>query len=372
MSTAAVQPAPSPAAAAAHHYRHTAEWLRDRLVDRCAQECAARGFRRIALYGAGLHTRAFARQPWAYRGVRVCAILDDFSMAPHIAGVPVCRPDALGEAVDAVVISSDSHEAALFTRAQAHFAPRGVPVLRIYGDAPERLPPEQTAERLVAEHGLSPDDAAWLADNRAERHDATLPMLPPARTELHLRRYELAADVARSIGARAAADAACGTGYGSALLADAAGLAHVTGVDIDPRTTAYAARRHARPGVTRFVTADAAATGLPAASFDLIASFETVEHVGDPGALLREHRRLLRPGGRLVISTPHDAGLTEFHLHSFTLADFSALVGREFAEFELLGQRAGNEPRTPDLPPGIFRLADGCPHAEYLIAVARG
>lgn len=49
---------------------------------------------------------------------------------------------------------------------------------------------------------------------------------------------------------------------------------------------------------------------LPAASFDVISAIEVVEHVPDPGALLAEARRLLRPGGALYLTTPHARGLS--------------------------------------------------------------
>ncbi|MGH2898589.1 MAG: class I SAM-dependent methyltransferase, partial [Solirubrobacteraceae bacterium] len=113
----------------------------------------------------------------------------------------------------------------------------------------------------------------------------------------HLARYRFAARLARG---RAVLDAACGEGYGSAMLA-AAGAASVVGIDIDAETVAHARATHgidAREGdVGRLPCEDA--------SFDLVVSFETIEHVAEPERALDEFRRVLSPGGILVVSTPN-------------------------------------------------------------------
>jgi hypothetical protein len=122
---------PARALAAAHDPAS----LRQRLVELTAQVCAARGLRRIALYGAGRHTQSILPGPWPAAGVRVVAVLDDHAAAnrPAIAGVPVVRPEALPGPVDAVVVSSDRFEEAIAARAAAVFGPRAIPVLRLYG-----------------------------------------------------------------------------------------------------------------------------------------------------------------------------------------------------------------------------------------------
>ncbi len=97
-----------------------------------AAACAARGQRRIALYGAGRHTQRHLEEPWRSAGIQVVAVLDDAPAAPALGAIPVMRPDELREPVDAVVVSSDAHEEALARAAERLFGPRGTPVLRIY------------------------------------------------------------------------------------------------------------------------------------------------------------------------------------------------------------------------------------------------
>jgi ubiquinone/menaquinone biosynthesis C-methylase UbiE len=238
-------------------------------------------------------------------------------------------------------------------------------VLRIYGDTPAWEPDEAAVRRLVDLCGVPEPDARWLVANRTERHDATLPVLPPERTELHLRRYELACPM---VDARRVLDAACGTGYGASLLMKQGKAASVVGVDIDAASIAYAQRRFAAPGI-EFRQASALHTGLVDASIDVVTSFETIEHMDDPGALLREFSRVLRPGGRVVISTPNDWGLTAFHAQSFRPEAFRALVEGVFAPVRWLGQRAGDAPSLDGLPAGIFETDDRRWRAETLIFV---
>ena len=105
----------------------------------------------------------------------------------------------------------------------------------------------------------------------------------------HLARYRLAAQLARG---RRVLDAASGEGYGSAILA-AAGATSVTGIDLDRDAVDHAGARYG----LNFEVADVAALPFPEASFDVVVSFETIEHVPDAVAALREFRRVLAPRG---------------------------------------------------------------------------
>jgi ubiquinone/menaquinone biosynthesis C-methylase UbiE len=369
---APVAPAPDHAAARADELAARSEALKRRLIQSVAARCDAAGWRRIALYGAGRHTAPIVRQPWRWHDVSVACVLDDAPKATHLGGVPILRPADAPTDLDAVVVSSDAHEDAIYARARAVFGPRGVPVLRIYGaDALAREEPAASVARLVTRWGLNEADARWLVENRDERHDATLPMLPPERTEMHLRRYELADRFAAS--ARVL-DLACGTGYGSRFLLDQGGAASVLGLDIDERAVDYARRRFATPataGRLAYRTGSATHTGLPDASVGLVASFETIEHVPDAAAALAEFHRVLAPGGVLVLSTPNDAGPTPHHAHSFTPETLRTLVEARFGPAEWIGQRAGDSPLTDSLPPGMFPLTPDAPRPDILIAIAR-
>lgn len=104
----------------------------DALLDRAALECVARGARRVALFGAGAHTRRVGFDYLHARGLEVVVVLDDASPETQINGVPVLRPERCSLAIDAVVISSDTIEPRLTVRAHEVFAPRSIPIVRIY------------------------------------------------------------------------------------------------------------------------------------------------------------------------------------------------------------------------------------------------
>jgi len=118
----------------------------------------------------------------------------------------------------------------------------------------------------------------------------------------HAHRYVFAR---RFVSGRRALEAACGEGYGAALLATAA--VEVTGVDVDVPTIVHARATYgARPNV-RFVVGAVTALPFAAASFDAVICFETIEHLGSPdqSRMLAEFARVLAPDGVLVLSSPN-------------------------------------------------------------------
>ena len=155
---------------------------------------------------------------------------------------------------------------------------------------------------------------------------------------LHLKRYEFAVPWCRD---RAVLDAGCGVGYGTAHLAEVA--ASVVGVDRDEGAISYARERYSRPNV-EFRVGDLLDLDLADGSFDVVCSFETIEHLDDVEGFLGEVDRVLRPEGVFLVSTPRVDETTAspenpFHRVELSPSDFEALLGRSFREVELYGQR---------------------------------
>jgi SAM-dependent methyltransferase len=150
----------------------------------------------------------------------------------------------------------------------------------------------------------------------------------------HLARYHFAAQLAHS---RRVLDAACGEGYGSQILADA-GAAGVVGVDVDERAVEHARSRYPLP---EFQVAEVASLPFPDGSFDLIVSFETIEHVPQQEAVLAEWRRVLAADGHLIVSTPNKHQYlveNEFHEREFTHEEFVSLLEGVFPSVQLILQ----------------------------------
>jgi SAM-dependent methyltransferase len=161
----------------------------------------------------------------------------------------------------------------------------------------------------------------------------------------HWHRYTFARRLATG---KRVLDAACGEGYGSALLA--ANAAEVIGVDIDVATLEHAAARYAPVERLRFVHGSCSALPIPDASVDLVVSFETVEHLSetDQVAMLREFARVLSAEGVLVISSPNKRLYSdlreyrnEFHLHELYRDGLTALLGGAFPAQHWYHQRLG-------------------------------
>jgi SAM-dependent methyltransferase len=155
---------------------------------------------------------------------------------------------------------------------------------------------------------------------------------------IHEKRYRFA--LPYCIGKRVL-DAACGTGYGTAILAEHA--REVVGLDLSDEAIGYARERYGAPNV-EFLVADLSNPGLEDASFDVVVSFETIEHVPDRDVYLSHLSRALRNDGIYIVSTPRVDATTEspenpFHTVEYNRADFEALLRRWFEDVELYGQR---------------------------------
>src|SRR5712691_6799365 len=111
-------------------------------------------------------------------------------------------------------------------------------------------------------------------------------------------------------GALDALDAGCGTGF---LSFELAARGHrVTGVDFAPAMIAEARRKAAERGLSvRFEEGDAEQLPFPPASLDLVISRHVLWTLPHPATAIDEWKRVLRPGGRLVIvDSQFDAGAT--------------------------------------------------------------
>lgn len=129
----------------------------------------------------------------------------------------------------------------------------------------------------------------------------------------HLIRYQWAAAVLAQNPPATLLDVACGSGYGSAMLAAALPNATIVGADYDPAGVRYANAHHASSRVS-FVEGDVhrwAAT-IGSRRFDCVVSFDTLEHSEHREIFLENLVRHLAPDGRLLLSTP--CGYDENHL----------------------------------------------------------
>lgn len=115
----------------------------------------------------------------------------------------------------------------------------------------------------------------------------------------HAARYEFARPYARG---REVLEVGSGEGYGAELLAEVAEC--VMAVDYALVAVDHARQKYLRPNLT-FQVAEAENLPFPDEAFDLVVAFEILEHTMDHERVVGELGRVLRPGGRLLVSTPN-------------------------------------------------------------------
>jgi ubiquinone/menaquinone biosynthesis C-methylase UbiE len=167
------------------------------------------------------------------------------------------------------------------------------------------------------------------------------PTTPGAHVQrlVHLRAYDEA--VAHAAG-RDVLDVGCNTGYGTIRYAPVA--RRVVGVDVSPGAI-RAARQRAPDGRPEFLLTSGSELPFPDDSFDLVSSFQVLEHVPDPLVYVREIARVTRPGGQVILATPNaairlDPGMTpwnRFHVHEYLAAELRELLLQVFPRVRVRG-----------------------------------
>jgi SAM-dependent methyltransferase len=123
------------------------------------------------------------------------------------------------------------------------------------------------------------------------------------------------------------------------------------GIDVDPGTVATAQSRYG--GRASFMAADGTQLPFRTASFDLVTSFETLEHIAHATTFIGEVRRVLMPSGTLVLSTPNrdytelngHSCTNPYHVREYAPGELRKLLLPHFSSVELLGQRLSSEYR---------------------------
>lgn len=131
-------------------------------------------------------------------------------------------------------------------------------------------------------------------------------------------------------------DVGCGTGYGSFLLSK---KFKVFAIDISKEAIDYARRHY--PFSVSFIISDATLLPFGDLEFDAICSFEVIEHIKDDKKMLSEVIRVLKSGGKFIMSTPRklNADLrSPYHLREYDYKSLFSLLRRYFKKVEIRGQ----------------------------------
>lgn len=157
--------------------------------------------------------------------------------------------------------------------------------------------------------------------------ERTLPGIP--EENYWFRRHEAAYEYLAQWCTGVVLEAGCGEGYGAALLATTADL--VVALDYDVPTTSHLAQRYPELHPVR---ANLATLPLRSKVVDVVAGLQVIEHLWDQEGFLAECRRVLRPGGRLLLTTPNrltfspgcDTPLNPFHTRELAPSELDTLL----------------------------------------------
>lgn len=157
----------------------------------------------------------------------------------------------------------------------------------------------------------------------------------------HRAAYAYAIRLAQQEASETILELGCGTGYGTAELAES--LPRVVALD---KITPDPESRHES---AFFIRADAGTIPLAPGHFDMVVSFQVIEHIENPKPYLDTIARMLKPGGCALLTTPNlkeSDGENPFHVREYSAEDLSELLAPHFDEVEMLGISATKEPKA--------------------------
>ena len=200
---------------------------------------------------------------------------------------------------------------------------------------------------------------------------------PPEIYREHTDRYVFAKTLTEN---KDVLDVACGTGYGVGYLVDK-GAGRVTGVDLSAEAVSYCRDWFGDSGKTGFVCADGSKLPFADSSFDVVVSFETLEHIRAYRRFLAECKRVLKDSGILICSTPNRRIFSPdvakppnpFHFKEFWPEEYYRLLSRFYADIKFYGQCDVNmADNSVERHNGVHEFRDDeYISSGYVIAVAR-
>jgi len=175
----------------------------------------------------------------------------------------------------------------------------------------------------------------------------------------HRSRYHFAAGL---VEAKRVLDLACGTGFGAQILIDS-GAGSIIAADYSEEALETTSKL--RTPRTHLLRADGTCLPFADGTFDVITSFETVEHIPNYEGFVADLRRVLSDDGVMIMSTPNayytrpidGKPVNPYHVYEFTPEEFAELLGKHFSSVELYGQRVSPQYRIcpfwelPDMLP---------------------
>lgn len=162
---------------------------------------------------------------------------------------------------------------------------------------------------------------------------------------MHLKAYE---EVSKRAGDKTVLEIGCNTGYGTRIVSSV--CRRIVGVDLSLNALKVATTRYAGANIN-YLLIDGLKLPFADGEFDLIISFQVIEHISNYETYLSELKRVLAPAGVVVFTTPNarvrlDPGMkpwNEFHVREFVAEELDELLRNWFRQVEIQGLSASEE-----------------------------
>lgn len=162
---------------------------------------------------------------------------------------------------------------------------------------------------------------------------------------IHLKAYEDASTLAED---KIVLDIGCNNGYGTSIIAKKA--TKTIGIDVSPKAIEQAMHNYGSDTLT-FIVTDGKSIELSDASCDLVTCFQVIEHLGEYDNFMREIKRVLKPHGQVIFTTPNarlrlNPGMrpwNQFHVKEFTHAELKELLEKYFSNVCVEGLTSDKE-----------------------------
>jgi SAM-dependent methyltransferase len=137
-------------------------------------------------------------------------------------------------------------------------------------------------------------------------------------------------------------DIGCGEGYGASAFA--MGVKHLTAIDVDKKTIAAAVEKY-RVKNLNFMIYDGSRLPFADNSFDIVTAFHVLEHVENDICFIDEAKRVLKPGGQLILATPNKemrlpgaiAPWNIHHLREYNDVNLKVILACHFIHTDIFG-----------------------------------
>lgn len=154
----------------------------------------------------------------------------------------------------------------------------------------------------------------------------------------HLARYLFSSQF---VTGKVVLDAGCGSGYGSSILVSQGKAQKVYGIDLSSEAITYAKEHYGQDGITFTMDNVEEMETIDKNSIDVVVSFELIEHIKNQNTFLNQVKRVLKPGGLFIVSTPNKYNYPEgnhFHVNELYPEEFEQELQKHFKNTSLLLQ----------------------------------